>query len=112
MTAALSKVASLVRGLASPSARHTWSLFSGRSPVLNGPLYEAKLNELVRRVDLDAFVRNTDGTWTATRRVKIRGPWGRATLAAGQAVMPDRAYAGLNLFALLERGVKSEQLEL
>lgn len=109
MAATLSKLASLLRWLGKSSARITWVLFSGRSPVLDGALYEAKVNELVEQIDWDAFVRNTDGTWITIRRVRITGTWGRTTLGVGQPVMPDRAYAGLYLFALLEQRAESEQ---
>ena len=108
MVAALSMLARLLRGLKKSPAKLTWILFSGGSPVLDGPLYEAKINELIQQIDWDAFVRNTGGDWTTNRRVKIRGPWGRTTLRVGQTVMSDQAYAGLNLFALLERGAKVE----
>lgn len=103
MAAVLPRLASLVRWLARSSARITWVLFSGRSPVLDGHLYEAKVNELVEQIDWDAFVRNTDGTWITARRVRIAGPWGRTNLGTGQPIMADRAYAGLYLHALLER---------
>ena len=111
MAAALSKVGSVLRWLGRSSARITWVLFSGRSPVLDGYLYEAKVNELVEQIDWDAFVRNTDGTWITTRKVRIRGPRGRTTLSVGQPIMPDRAYAGLYLYALLEQRAGSERLE-
>ena len=108
MVAALSKLVRLLRGLTKSPARLTWILFSGRSPILDGPLYEAKINEFIQQIEWDAFVRDTGGDWTTTRRVTIRGPWGCTTLRVGQTVMSGQAYAGLNLFALLERGAKVE----
>ena len=108
MVAALSKLVRLLRGLTKSPAKLTWILFSGGRPILDGPLYEAKVNELIQQIDWDAFVRNTGGDWTTIRRVMTRGPRGRTTLSVGQTVMSDQTYAGLNLFALLERRAKVE----
>ena len=95
----------LVRRLAGvlTSPGVTMPLLSGRSPILDALLYQVSKGYAVSPLDLGAFVRNPDGTWSVTREVTVRGPRGRARVLPGQTITSGVRIAGLDLVDFLER---------
>lgn len=60
------------------------------------------------KVACDAFMKNPDGSWTATRNVAFPGPGVNYNIQQGATFGSNMSFRGLNLAELLERQCPSE----
>ena len=51
----------------------------------------------------DAFVKNPDGSWSATRNAAIQGTGASLTIRAGSVLRPGASIRGLDLATILDR---------
>lgn len=54
-------------------------------------------------IPCDAFVKNSDGSWTAMRDASIDGTGGKLTVRQGSALQPGATIRGLDLTTMLDR---------
>jgi hypothetical protein len=56
---------------------------------------------------LDAFKRNSDGSWSCVRAVTLEGPSGRIQVTTGATFSPGNLFMGVDLARYLEAHAKS-----
>ena len=56
---------------------------------------------------IDAFRRNTDGSWRCIQNVTLNGPNGRIQVAAGTIFRPGMSFMGIDLAGFLDQEARS-----
>ena len=52
---------------------------------------------------IDAFKRNTDGSWTCIRNVTLNGPGGRIQVTQGATFRRGNSFMGIDLAGFLDQ---------
>ena len=63
-------------------------------------------------IPCDAFAKNPDGSWTATRNVAFPGPGRNFNIQQGATFTPNMSFMGLNMASVLDRGCPAEAMSV